>query len=410
MKPFSLELWDVLREMAPFLLFGFLIAGVLSVLVGQDFVQRHLGRRGLWSAFKAALWGVPLPLCSCGVIPVAASIRKNGASRAATVSFLASTPQTGVDSILVTYSLLGPIFAIFRPVAALFSGLLAGGLVSFGESTDQEVRSVSHQCGDQCDLHRSGNRLYRILHYGFVVLPRDIGKSMLVGLLTAAAISILVPEDFFLNTFGSGLLMMIVMMSLGIPIYVCATASVPVAAALVLKGVTPGAALVFLMTGPATNAATVSTVWKTMGRRTAVLYLLSVGLSALASGLVLDTLFPLDATTVSAGTQAMLPDAIKTISAVLLMVLLLFALRKPQGEASQSTEDHGASHGLRIRVKGMTCSHCVESVHRSLRQLPGVEGVQVDLSSGIVEVRGEGLDVTLVRQAIEEVGYDTEDG
>lgn len=283
------EFWGTIAEMSPYLLFGFFMAGLLSVLVSREFVSRHLGGRGLWPVIKAAFLGVPLPLCSCSVIPVSMSLHQRGASRAATTAFLLSTPQTGVDSIFVTYSLLGPVMAIYRPLAAFITGVIGGGvtagLVPVGPISDKAGKTDSCCCGNkERPSWRAG------FHHGFVTLPRDIGKPLLLGLVLAAGLSVVVPEGFFADTLGTGVGAMLIMMLLGIPLYVCATASVPVAAALILKGITPGAALVFLVTGPATNAAGLVTLWKTLGRRTALIYLSTVALGALAGGLLFDAL------------------------------------------------------------------------------------------------------------------------
>lgn len=320
------EFWATVAEMSPFLLFGFFVAGVLSVFVSQAFVERHLGGRGVWPLLKASVFGVPLPLCSCGVIPVSMSLHKHGASKGSTISFLLSTPQTGVDSIFVTLSLLGPVFAIFRPVAAFATGIIGGSLVDTFEPRTAK-RQQHEKCTDECcsDVADRG-RVRRAFKYGFVTLPRDIGKAMLVGLAIAAAISVLVPADFFAEHLGKGIFAMVVMMFLGIPVYVCATASVPVAAALILKGLTPGAALVFLMTGPATNAASFATIWKALGRRTAFLYLAAVAACALAAGFGLDLLTTGLNFEIAAEHAWMLPRVVKNISAVLLLVLLAYAI------------------------------------------------------------------------------------
>jgi uncharacterized membrane protein YraQ (UPF0718 family) len=285
------KFWATMTEMSPYLLFGFLVAGLLSMFISAKTVERHLGSRGFWSVLKASLFGVPLPLCSCGVIPVSMSLYKHGASRGAVISFLLSTPQTGVDSIFVTYSLLGPVFAIFRPVAALVTGLFGGTLVNV---FDQNPAEQNQPCTDDCcNDTKKENRLLKALRYGFLVLPADIGKAMLVGLVIAAVISATIPDDFFAVylTAGGGLLAMVVMMAVGIPMYVCATASVPIAAALIEKGLDPGAAMVFLMTGPATNAAAFTTLWSILGKKTALLYLLSVVVCAFAAGFVLDLIY-----------------------------------------------------------------------------------------------------------------------
>ncbi len=327
LKQVLVDFWSTLAEMSPYLLFGFFVAGLLSVLVSQRLVEKHLGGRGVWPLLKASLFGIPLPLCSCGVIPVSMSLHKHGASKGSTVSFLLSTPQTGMDSIFVTLSLLGPIFAIFRPLAALVTGIVGGSLVSvFGESAAEQSR-VPPKCSDNHNGSGENNRrIAKGLKYGFITLPRDIGKAMLVGLVIAAVISALVPDGFFAEKLGTGVFAMVVMMFLGVPVYVCATASVPVAAALILKGLTPGAALVFLMTGPATNAASFVTIWKTLGPKTAIIYLFSVAACALLSGILLDFMAGGTGFDVVLKAGWMLPSAIKYISAVVLLAVLTFAI------------------------------------------------------------------------------------
>ena len=325
MDEFRIAFWATLTQMSPYLLFGFLVAGVLSVFISPEFVERHLGGHGIWPLLKAALFGVPLPLCSCGVIPVTMSLRKHGASKGAAISFLLSTPQTGVDSILVTYGLLGPVYAIFRPVAALVTGLVGGAMVTVVDP--DKGPQQTEQCSDACCADKNKTpKIVRVFRYGFVTLPRDIGKSMLVGLLIAAVIAAVIPKDYFAPFLGGGILAMIVMMLLGIPVYVCTTASVPVAVALISKGVSPGAALVFLMTGPATNAAAFTTIWASLGKRTALTYLATVAGSAMAAGLFLDRFFPnLDAD-VQAHAHEMEPSALGNIAAVVLLAILAWAI------------------------------------------------------------------------------------
>ncbi len=325
-KSIILDFWVTVAEMSPYLLFGFFVAGLLSVFVSQKLVERHLGGKGLWPLVKASVFGVPLPLCSCGVIPVSMSLHKHGASRGATVSFLLSTPQTGADSIFVTLSLLGPVFAVFRPLAAFVTGIVGGVLVNvFGRTAEDEGRPPQ-KCSDECCGGENKHRITAGLKYGFVTLPRDIGKVMLIGLVIAAFISAVVPDDFFAKHLGTGIFAMVVMMFLGIPVYVCATASVPVAAALILKGLTPGAALVFLMTGPATNAASFVTIWKTLGLRTAVIYLITVAGCALSGGILLDYIAGGVDFEIVIRSSWMLPAVVKYVSAVVLLAVLAFAI------------------------------------------------------------------------------------
>ena len=402
---FAQELWAVLGEMAPFLLFGFFVAGVLYVLISPAAVERHLGGKGLLPVLKASIFGIPLPLCSCGVIPVAASLRRHGASKGATTAFITSTPQTGVDSILVTYSLLGGVFTIFRPLAALVSGTLAGWLVGRDDGNRNGEKGAASAPEGSRDSEDGGrSKMLKALHYGFVTLPRDISRPLLAGLVVAGVISALVPDDYFKDLLGGGIGAMLVMVAVGIPIYVCATASVPVAAALIAKGISPGAALVFLMTGPATNAATVATVWKLMGRRATVVYLGTVALTALAFGLALDHLVAAESLSIAPAMPWMLPPYVKLISAVVLMTVLAAAYI-PTGSAKARRRPREGTQSRVLSIGGMHCSHCVTSLTRALEECPGVTSADVDLKGGKAIVHGEGLDVESMCRTVEGLGY-----
>ncbi len=293
--------WSVLTAMAPYLLLGFGVAGVLSVLISPEWVERRLGGRSWKQVLAASLFGVPLPLCSCGVLPVAASLRRHGASKGATTAFLLSTPQTGVDSIAVTYALLGPFLAVFRPVAALVTGLFGGVLVQ-ALDPDEGPTSLERAGDPTADDPCSGDsccssaaspgdpRWRRALRYGFVTLPRDIGKALLVGVLASGVLAAVVPTDSLRALLGSGLLPVLAAMALGVPLYVCATASVPIALGLIHAGLSPGAAIAFLISGPATNIAAVTTLWRVLGRRSTLVYLLTVAVAAAGAGLAVDGL------------------------------------------------------------------------------------------------------------------------
>jgi uncharacterized protein len=343
---FITSFWATAADMSVYLLFGFFAAGVLSMFVSQRLVERHLGGRGFWPVLKASALGVPLPLCSCGVIPVAMSLRKHGASRGSTISFLLSTPQTGVDSILVTYSLLGGVFAIVRPVIALATGIIGGVLVDiFGQNSQPQEEGKENdkpeQCHECCCSHKAKmtDKFLAGMKFAFITLPRDIGGAMLLGLAIAGLIAALVPDDFFAKYLGTGIFSKFVMMLIGIPMYVCATASVPVAAALMMKGLTPGAALVFLMTGPATNAASFATIWKILGSRTAIIYLLTVASCALASGIMLDYFYFMPEMNHAAHNHGwMLPVAIRNISAVALLAVIGYAMISKKKRANSGKE------------------------------------------------------------------------
>ncbi len=401
--------WHNLSMMAPYLLFGFMIAGILSVVIAPAAVERHLGGRGMWPIIKATLFGIPLPLCSCGVIPVAASLRKNKASKGATVAFLLSTPQTGVDSIFVTLSLLGPVIAVFRPLAAFFSGVLGGSLVDMLEPEVLAATELSGKCGDARALSTDSKRgfMRRAVSYGFVTLPRDIARPMLLGLAAAGVISWIVPPNFFAEILGEGIIPKLVMMLVGIPVYVCATASTPVAAALIAKGISPGAALVFLMTGPATNIAALAIVWKMLGKRSTFVYLGTIAVLSIFFGFLLDSIFNISGIAPGAGMPWMFPEWLRTVSAVVLLgILVKAAFEFPKKGIARSADD--ADWKLALRINGMTCSHCVEIVRRAILELPGVSSADVDLKTGMALVTSDSVDVARILRTISELGYSAE--
>lgn len=408
---FANACWLVLGQMSPYLLFGFLVAGILSVFISPAWVERHLGGRGLAPVFKSALFGVPLPLCSCGVIPVTASIRGHGASRGAATAFLLSTPQTGVDSILATYALLGPVFAVFRPLMALLTGVIGGSIVSIFEPNDGDVNRPAPPaiaCSDGCGgADCRENPVKKALRYGFVTLPRDIAKPLLFGIAVAGMISTFVSQDAFAAYLGGGLLSMLLMIAVGIPLYVCATASIPLAVGFMHLGASPGAALAFLIAGPATNAATIAVVWKLLGRRTALIYLSTMAIGALAAGLGLDLIYQNLPSAEMAIRQHVHPESVGWmghLAASALLIMLLLSLWKPAAHAAEP-HGHAGEDIIRLKVTGMTCSHCAETVARSLRETEGVEDARVDLDQGQATVHGHHVDPETLIEAIKRLGY-----
>lgn len=426
--------WDMLVEMSPYLLLGFTMAGLLSVLISPRWVERHLGDRGLGQVFKASLFGVPLPLCSCGVIPVGASLRQHGAGKGATTAFLLSTPQTGVDSIAVTYALLGPFLAVVRPVAALLTGFLGGGLVyAFDRNDDeqpaQEVQTESCSNGSDCcegdDAPRK-KTLFDGLTYGLVTLPRDIGRALIIGILLSGVISALIEPRALEAYLGGGVWPMLAAMAVGIPLYVCATASTPIALSLITAGLSPGAALVFLITGPATNGATLTTLWRVLGRRSVLIFLVTVAVGALATGFAVDGLIGSGLIPVSAMTPAAAPTAgghehhgeesglgrwFGIGCAILLILLLVNAMwpqPQPMGRGDIEMLDTSNPDLLELTVAGMRCNGCVESVTRALNECVGVDETMVDLAAGRASVRGSGFDRSSIAEAVRALGFEVE--
>lgn len=402
MYTFILEFWNTLCEMAPYLLFGFGMAGALSVFLSSGFVASHLGGKGQKPIWKAALFGVPLPLCSCGVIPVAASLRRSGAGKAATTAFLLSTPQTGVDSILVTYSLLGPVLALFRPLAALLTGCVGGNLVGM-VSRDEAEMATGHIPDKETSERRRG-WLKRALYHGFVLLPRDLARTLSIGLFAAALISVAVPERFFEHLPAGGLGSMFLAMLVGIPLYVCASASVPIAAILMAKGVSAGAAVVFLMTGPVTNAAAIAAIWKMLGRKATFVYLATVAGCAFLLGGLLDLVYtPTPSSVPALCHQAeRSPGPLGIASALALVGLLGYAMLSRRPEASQGSSEMG---GIQLTIRGMTCDHCSSTVREILEGCPGVTNVVVDRARGVATVNGEGVDPAMLCKNLEMGGF-----
>ncbi len=277
-------------ESAPWLLLGLFIAGQIKQLVPENWIKQQLGKgRQIW---KAAFIGAPLPLCSCGVIPTAMALRRAGASKASTASFLVATPETGVDSVSVTYALMGPVMAIARPVSAIFSAVMTGSLVHQVATEDSPSPEQSGHCccgGAKKIPPTIWQKFVAGLQYGFGRLLGDFVGWLLIGLFVAAAIHTFIPQDW-LARFGSGPIGMGLMVIVAIPMYVCATASTPIAAGLMLAGISPGAALVFMLAGPATNIATMAVVKNELGMRSLIAYLVGVIGSALLMGTLLDYL------------------------------------------------------------------------------------------------------------------------
>lgn len=295
---FLTAFWDLVVESAPWLLAGYLLAGIIKQVIPDRWVKGQLARPGAGSVVKAAFIGAPLPLCSCGVIPAALGIRKAGASKGATSSFLVATPETGVDSISFSYAVLGPIFALCRPVGAILSAVAAGLLVNSMDRDDEENAETEAATGHCCASEQQeeeqmpplGERFVNAIAYGYGAMIADTAKWLAIGLGAAALITVLVPQSFFLQ-WGNGLMAMIVMVIVGLPMYICATASTPVAAGFLFAGISPGAALVFMLTGPATNIATMGVIREQMGTRSLIAYLIGVIGAAIACGLLLNELY-----------------------------------------------------------------------------------------------------------------------
>lgn len=408
------ELAYLTFEMAPYLVLGFIFAGILHIYVKKEMVQKYLGKKNFRSVIYSVLLGIPLPLCSCGVIPTGISFHKEGASKGATISFLISTPQTGVDSIMATYSLLGLPFAILRPIVALVTGVFGGVFTNMTEEKEETSSTDNKdECGDSCcstDKKEYKNKYAEMIRYAFVELIQDISKWLIIGLIIAALISIILPDDFFSMYIGNPVLSMLLILVASVPLYVCATGSIPIAAVLLMKGLSPGAALVFLMAGPATNAATITVISKTLGKKSMFSYLASIIGGALFFGFIVDYFFPESLFTSSIKmmhhdhSSHLIPEWLKYVSTAILVVAIINGFRLKYFPKKNSAITY--SDRLSLNVHGMKCNHCKENVEKHLSKIDGIKNVIVDLANKKVTIEGENLDSGKIIDTVLSLGYE----
>lgn len=409
----------LINEMAPYLLLGFLIAGLMHAFIPQGLYSRYLAHRNFRSVALATLFGIPLPLCSCGVIPTAMSLRREGASKGATTAFLIATPQTGVDSIIATYSLMGVPFAIIRPIAALVTALLGGQLVNLTENRNAEDgknENMESTCATGCCNPRESHSLSLIdklkeaFRYAFVDMMQDIGKWLVVGLVVAGLITVFVPDSAFEIFKDNSLASMLLVLCIAVPMYLCATGSIPIAVALMLKGLTPGAGLVLLMAGPACNMASILVINKVLGRKTLITYLVSIITGAVGFGLIIDHVLP---------RQWFLSNLIAadycchehygwfSIGCTILLMLLLanalvryFIGRHSSKSTTKNTEDMKRT----FIINGMSCNHCRATAEKAILSVAGVTSASVDLATKRAVIEGTALTEAICK-AVEEVGF-----
>lgn len=404
-KDVLFEFYHLLLEMAPWLLIGFFFAGLLHVFFPKESIKRTLGKNNLKSIIYATLLGIPLPLCSCGVVPTGISFNREGASNAATVSFFISTPQTGVDSIMITYSLMGLPFAIIRPIVALISGIFGGGITAFAGRKDQHDHASIKQ--EKNELGNFRNKVRTMFTYAFGDFLMDIAKWLIIGLFIAALIAVILPDDFFTTMLHHQTLNILLVLLASIPLYICATGSVPIAAVLMMKGLSPGAALVFLMAGPATNVATMGLIGKSLGTKTLLMYLVSIMVSAVGFGLLINELPQqwFNPMMVGAHEHEMLPHWLKLASGVSLIVLIVYGYLKKYFSSSIEKNFNMSEHILTIQVSGMTCNHCKASMEKSLKNLDFVSEAEADPGKEKVFIKGDHFDLKKIEKAVKEAGF-----
>lgn len=352
LQHFAENTWFLTAEMAPYLLLGFGAAGLLQLLIDPDRIRQLLGRPGPRGLFNSCLIGIPMPLCSCSVIPVAGSIRKNGAGKGATAAFLSATPQTGIDSILATYSLMGGLFTFIRVIVAMISGFISGWLVdlfSASSSCDNASPTAESDCccnskteGKQASMDTtccnkskmSLRNLRHAMHYGFISLPAEFSGALAAGLISAGLLATMLPHNLLEGTLIHGPAALLLVTLISLPLYVCATASIPMAYALISAGFPAGAALVFLIVGPATNTATIFASAKLLGKKATFIYLGSLVAIAWIAGFLCNGLLEGESRFLENAVQAGHCVTAWQHTAAGILVLLLFFGRFTQSRKS----------------------------------------------------------------------------
>jgi len=415
-------------EMAPYIMLGLLFVGLLNLFFNKDLIVKHVGKNNFMSVLKAALFGIPLPLCSCGVVPSAVYMSKNGASKGAVVSFLIATPQTGIDSMIATYGMLGWVFAIFRPIAALIMGIAGGTVVRFIRS-ENDSRTISFQeykpaenkfdnceceddCDDDCDckIEKQQSKFKTFFQYSFVEFLDDISVQFVIGLFISGLIAYFIPDNFFSGSFlNNGIAGMLLMVLVGVPMYVCATASIPIAVTLMMKGFSPGVAFVFLAAGPATNAASFTIIMNVLGKKIAVTYVAIISVTAIIFGLLLDKIFEyfnLNVHSVMNHTHNhsdMLSAEFKWFVGAIFFTLLAASFYR-KFISSKIKRKEKSVEATTIKIEGMSCNHCVMNVKKAISEVEGVSEVEVNLAQGEAYIKGN-FDLSKICTAIIDVGY-----
>ena len=396
------EVSNLFVEIAPYLILGFIVSGLLYMFTSKEMITKNVGTPGFMSVLKASILGVPMPLCSCGVIPVSTSMYKRGATKGATLSFLISTPQTGLDSILLTLNQMGPQFAIIRPIVALITGVIGG---MFGDLiSDNDYKSTAN-----VKHKHEPKSLLDGLKYSFITLPQDVIKPLIKGIIISGFISILLPNDFFASYNLTGITAMIIIAIASVPIYVCATTSVPIAMMLISKGLEPGAAFVFLMAGPATNAATISVIINSLGKKIVYVYISVIFISSIIFGLLINAFLDPNSLPMNmhhGHSHNIIWNIFSQLSVSGMIIITGYTLFSQfKGQSKNDISNLNQSVDLSIIIKGMTCNHCKETATEAINSCHGVEDVSIDLESGQALISGKNLDEKEIITSINSVGF-----
>lgn len=392
----------MLCKMTPYLLLGFFVSGLMHEFVPASFFRRHLAPDNFRSVLIATLIGIPLPLCSCGVIPTGIQMRREGASRGATVAFLIATPQIGVDSIIATYSLLGLPFAICRPIVALLTALGGGAVTArFGHDDITVTRAACSTLHHE----RLGRRIANMLRYAFVDMVANIGRWLAIGLAIGSLITVFVPDGLLASTGVPGIITMLAILVVAVPMYTCSMGSIPIAAAMILKGLSPGTALVLLVAGPAASMASIMVIGKSLGRGQMLCFLGSVVAGSLLGGLAIDALprewftLPVAASMCCHGEDALSPIEIFCTAVFVFLYAYVYATKlfRPKATAALS-----AGHTV-YRVEGMSCQHCKAAVEKAAIALGAATPV-ADPACCTLTIEGH-IDETRLAEAITALGF-----
>lgn len=419
--------YELFIDMAYYLMLGVTVVGALNLFMNKEFIARQLGKDSFWSSIKACLFGVPLPLCSCAVVPTGLYLKDKGASTSTTAAFLISTPQTGVDSIVATYGMMGLTFAWYRPLAAFVSGVLGGwvvGLFAKDEQSDgnniSEHPQVDIECVDgSCTPHKKIEKKSSIkdkfidtLRYSYIETISDISVHFVIGLVIATLVTIFLPADLIVNAgLNSGILAMLLMIAVGLPMYICSTASIPIAISFMMKGISPGAAFVFLFMGPFTNAASLSILIKKLGKKVVTIYVTVAGIASILFGLLLDLLVVRFGLNISAmAMQEHMHEEIslfKFIVALIFAALLLYSLggRLMNFIKARQAAAKAKGEARTFNVEGMTCGGCSSRLQALLLKNKDIDNAEVDNSEGIAKIWGNASDKAVL-QIIENAGFE----
>ncbi len=330
------NVWDIILDSSFYILAGFLLGGILHIYIPTEKVRQILGKKGFASVVKASLIGLPLPLCSCGVVPTAYSLRQKGANREATLAFLIATPETGIDSVALSYALLDPLMTVYRPIGALITAIVSGTAELLFGRKDAEtvnVQTAPAACTSECLPPANSqaseplrSRALQAIQYAFGNLLGEVGNWLMAGIILAGLVGALVPESYFERYQQYEVLSLLAALLISIPLYICSSCSTPIAAMLILKGISPGAAFVLIIAGSATNVATIIAVGKMLGKRSMLVYLACIFMLSLSLGLLLNWIYQHFAINIYAhmgSGSELIPQSLRLLSALVFLALML---------------------------------------------------------------------------------------